>query len=117
MDLLDAQRPETEVLRMFADWSEAGTLPSQALLAERFVGGRHEALVAEAQAAALEQQLIEEDAAQIFRQIQLALRIQRKNEEFEAVKRRVAADPRSRELQGELQRHATELAKMKGQRL
>jgi DNA primase len=115
--LLDAQRPETEVLNMFAGWSKAGTLPSQALLAERFVGGRHEAILAEAQAAALDQEMTEDGAAQIFRQVQLALRIQRKNEEFEAVKRRVAADPRSRELQVEMQRHAAELAQLKGQRL
>jgi hypothetical protein len=115
--LLDAQRPETEVLRMFADWSEAGSLPSQALLAERFAGDRHEALVAEAQAAALEQQLTEDDVAQIFRQIQLALRIQRKNEEFEAMNKRVAADPGNRELQTELQRRYLELAQLKGQRL
>jgi DNA primase len=115
--LLDAQRPETEVLRMFADWSEAGSLPSQALLAERFAGDRHEALVAEAQAAALEQQLTEDDVAQIFRQIQLALLIQRKVAECEALNKQVANDPGNRELQMEQQRRADELRQLRGQRL
>jgi len=115
--LFDAQQPETEILHLFASWSVEGTLPSQALLAERFLGGRHEAIMAEAQAAALEHELSEDDAVRIFRQIQLALRIQRKNEEVEAVRRQVESDPRSRDLQVELRRHTAELAQLKGQRL
>ena len=71
----------------------------------------------QAQAAVLEHNLSEDDAERQFRQIQLALRIQRKNEEFEALRREATAGRASRELMLEIDRRAKELAELKGQRL
>jgi hypothetical protein len=65
----------------------------------------------------LEHNLSEDDAERQFRQIQLALRIQRKNEEFEALRREATAGRASRELMLEIDRRAKELAELKGQRL
>ena len=90
---------------------------SQALLIEQFRDSPHAEALFRAQAAALEQSLSEEDSERQFRQIQLALRIQRKNEEFEALRREAAAGHASRDLMLEIDRRAKELAELKAQRL
>jgi hypothetical protein len=90
---------------------------SEALLIERFRDSPHAEALFRAQAAALEHNLSDEDSERQFRQIQLALRIQRKNEEFEVLRREAAAGRASRDLMLEIDRRAKELAELKAQRL
>jgi DNA primase len=115
--LFDAREPESAALRAIVGWAAEGGEVTGALLIERFRDSPQAELLFQAQAAALEHNLSEDDAERQFRQIQLALRIQRKNEEFEALRREASAGPASRELMLEIDRRAKELAELKGQRL
>ena len=115
--LLDARAAESAALQAIAQWAVEGGEMSQALLIEQFRDSPHAEALFRAQAAALEQSLSEEDSERQFRQIQLALRIQRKNEEFEALRREAAAGHASRDLMLEIDRRAKELAELKAQRL
>ena len=90
---------------------------SAPLLIERFRDSAHAERLFQAQASALEHNLSEDDSERQFRQIQLALRIQRKNEEFEALRQEAATGRASRELMLEIDRRAKELADLKAQRL
>jgi DNA primase len=115
--LLDAQAPESVALQAIARWVGEGGEMSGALLIEQFRDSAHAETLFRAQAAVLEHNLSEDDAEHQFRQIQLALRIQRKNEEFEALRQEAASGRASRELMLEIDRRAKELAELKGQRL
>ena len=115
--LLDPQAPEGAVLQAIAAWAAEGGEMSEPLLIERFRDSAHAERLYQVQASALEHNLSEDDAERQFRQIQLALRIQRKNEEFEALRQEAASGRASRELMLEIDRRAKELAELKGQRL
>ena len=115
--LLDAQAAESAALQAIARWAAEGGEMSGALLIEQFRDSAHAETLFRAQAAVLEHNLSEDDAERQFLQIQLALRIQRKNEEFEALRREAAAGPAGRELMLEIDRRAKELAELKRQRL
>jgi DNA primase len=116
-ELLDARTAESATLQAIAQWAADGGEMSEALLIEQFRESPHAEVLFRAQAAALEQNLNEDDTERQFRQIQLALRIQRKNEEFEALRREAAAGRTSRDLMLEMDRRAKELAELKAQRL
>jgi len=111
--LLDAAVAETAVLRQLARDSEAGEVPSGAMLVERFRGSEHEALVSRAQAAALERHLDAEAAGHEFRQLLIALHIRDKHREIEALKGRLGTDPA---LNAELNQRIKELHELKGRR-
>jgi DNA primase len=115
--LLDARLAETAALRVIASLVEERGALSEAALIERFQGTEHAGVVFEAQASALKGEMTAEEAEQQIRQISLALRIRRKNDEYEALKQRVANDPTSRELMSELDRRMRELAELRAQRL
>ena len=110
-DLLDPALPETAVLRALGEAPQEGA--RGALLVERFQGTAFEDVVAEAMAAAIGAELDENGAEQEFRQIMLALRIRRKNEEILALTERVKAEPA---LAAELNRRVKELHELKAQR-
>jgi hypothetical protein len=112
-DLLDPSLPETGALRAIAGLDEASSV-SGALLVDRFEGTEFEQIVFQAQAAALEQELGADAAEHDFRQINLALRIRRKNEEIEVLKGRVKAEPG---LNAELGMRVKELHQLKSQRI
>ncbi len=116
-ELLDSGLPETAALRAIAGVEGGAAALSEALLIERFAGTEHAETVFEAQASVLKDGITGEAAEQQFRQVQLALRIRRKNEEYEALKQRVSVDPTSRELLAELDRRMRELAQLRAQRL
>jgi len=115
--LLDEHQPETAVLRQLADWVLHDGVPTAAVLIEKFQGTDYEATVFHAQASVMQESMNEESADQQFHQIQLALRIKRKNEEYERLKRDVGSGTPSRELLLELDRRARELAVLRGQRI
>ena len=115
--LLDERLPETGALRALAAWLGTSREASEAGVIERFQGTEFEQIVFQAQAALLEHGPDGESAEQQFRQGQLALRIKRKNEEYEQLKRRAASGPPTHELLVELDQRARELAQLKGQRL
>jgi DNA primase len=115
--LLDERLPETGALRALAAWLGTSRDASEAAVIERFQGTEFEQIVFQAQAALLEHGPDGDSAEQQFRQGQLALRIKRKNEEYEQLKRRAASGPSTRELLVELDQRARELAQLKGQRL
>jgi DNA primase len=117
LELLDSRLAETAALRAIASLRrDAGAL-SEAALIEQFQGTGHAEVVFEAQASALKGNMTAEMAEEQFRQIALALRIRRKNEEYEALKQKVSSDPTSRELMAELDRRMRELAELRAQRL
>jgi DNA primase len=116
-ELLDARMPESAALQAIAESAVDGGVTSVAVLIDRFRDSVHAEVLYQAQASALEQGLSDDDAERQFRQIQLALRIQRKHEEFDALKREVADGRASRDLMLELDRRAKELAELKSQRL
>ena len=115
--LLDPRAPESAALQAIVQWAGEGGPMHAAVLIERFRDSPHAETLFQAQAAALEHNLSEDDSSHQFRQIQLALRIQRKNEEFEALRREAAAGRTSRDLMLEIDRRAKELAELKAQRL
>ncbi|MEW5863942.1 MAG: DNA primase [Pseudomonadota bacterium] len=110
-DLLDPALPETAVLRALGEAPQEGA--RGALLVERFQGTAFEDVVAEAMAAAIGAGLDDNAAEEEFRQIMLALRIRRKNEEIRALAERVKAEPA---LAAELNRRLKELHELKAQR-
>ena len=111
--LLDPELPESGALRAIAELGE-GNSANAALLVDRFQGTEFEQTVYQAQAAVLQQDLGEESAEHDFRQIQLALRIRRKNEEIERLKGRVKTEPG---LNAELGMRVKELHQLKSQRI
>jgi hypothetical protein len=111
-EMLDPRLPETGALRAIAELDEAGA--SGGLLVDRFEGTEFQQVVFNAQAVVLEQELDPGSAEHDFRQIQLALRIRHMNQEIEALKNRVNADPR---LTPELHQRIQELAQLKSQRI
>ncbi len=115
--LLDEGLPETGALHALAEWVEATGGPNQAAVIDRFQGTEFEELVFQTQASLLEHGPDDDSVAEQFRQIQLALRIKRKNEEYEQLKRRATGGQPTRELIVELDQRARELAHLKGQRL
>jgi len=115
--LLDTHLPESAALQAIAQWAAEGGEMNEALLIEQFRDSAHTESLYRAQAAALEQNLSEEDSERQFRQIVLALRIQRKNEEFEALRREAATGRANRDLMVEIDRRAKELAELKARRL
>jgi DNA primase len=117
VELLDARLPETAALRTIAGLREHAGVLSEAALIERLQGTEHAAIVFDAQASALKHEMTGEMAEQQFRQIGLALRIQRKSEEYEELKQKVTGNPKSRELLSELDRRMRELAQLRAQRL
>ncbi len=116
-ELLDTRMPESAALQAIAESAVDGGAMSVAVLIDRFRDSVHAEVLYQAQASALEQGLSDDDAERQFRQIQLALRIQRRHEEFDALKREVADGRASRDLMLELDRRAKELAELKSQRL
>jgi DNA primase len=110
-DLLDPALPETAVLRALGEAPQ--TAARGAMLIERFQGTALEETVAEAMAAAIGAELGETAAEEEFRQIVLALRIRRKNEEIRALTERVGAEPA---LAAELNQRVRELHELKAQR-
>ena len=116
-DLLDARMPESAALQAIAEWAVDAGATSVAVLIDRFRDSEHAEVLYQAQASALEEGLSDDAAEQQFRQIQLALRIQRKNAEFDALKREVADGRASRDVMVEIDRRAKELAELKSQRL
>ena len=117
-DLLDPDLPETGALRAIAgllgeEAAAQGESISGALLVERFQGTPHEQLVFQVQASELAMQMGPQDALDEFRQIQLALRIKRVNDEVSDLNRRAAADPA---VLPELTRRLHELRLLKEQR-
>ncbi len=116
-DLLDARRPESAALQAIAESAVDGGAMSVAVLIDRFRDSAHAEVLYQAQASALEEGLSDDAAEQQFRQIQLALRIQRKHEEFDVLKREAADGRASRDLMVEIDRRAKELAELKSQRL
>jgi DNA primase len=116
-DLLDARRPESAALQAIAESVVDGGAMSVAVLIDRFRDSAHAEVLYQAQASALEEGLSDAAAEQQFRQIQLALRIQRKHEEFDVLKREAADGRASRDLMVEIDRRAKELAELKSQRL
>jgi DNA primase len=115
--LLDEQQPETAALMRLVDWVENDGVASEAVLIERFQGTAFEATVFEAQASVLQEAMSPESAERQFDQIQLAMRIRRKNEEYESLIREASGTPANRELLLELDRRAKELASLRQQRL
>ena len=112
-EMLDPRLPETGALRAIAELDEAAGA-SGGLLVDRFEGTEFQQVVFNAQAVVLEQELDAGSAEHDFRQIQLALRIRHMNQEIEALKNRVNADPR---LTPELHQRIQELAQLKSQRI
>jgi DNA primase len=115
--LLDERQPETAALLRLVDWVENDGVATEAVLIERFQGTEHEATVFEAQASVLQEAMTQESAERQFDQIQLAMRIRRKNEEYESLMREASGSAASRELLLELDRRAKELASLRQQRL
>jgi len=110
--LLDSGLPESAALRAIAELGSEAAL-SGALLVERFQGTEFEPVVFEAQASQLAMEFGEQAAGEEFRQIHLALRIRRMNQEIEALKAQVNADPR---LGQQLNMLVKELGQLKNQR-
>jgi len=117
VELLDGGLPETAALRAIASLRPESAALSEAALIERFQGTEHADVVFEAQASGLKGEMTAEIAEEQFHQIALALRIRRKNDEYEALKQQVSSNPTSRELMAELDRRMRELAELRAQRL
>lgn len=115
-ELLEAELPETSALRAIAAWVGGEDGGGPALLIDHFQGSEHAEIVFQAQASVLGREGEDEDIEQQFRQIQLALRIRRKNQEFEELMRKAAGGSTDRELSAELDRRAKELAELKRRR-
>jgi DNA primase len=111
-ELLDPDLPETGALRAIADI--LGDEPvGGAVLIERFQGTPYEEVVFQTQASELSMEADGQAATDEFRQIQLALRIKRVNQEIGLLNQRAAVDPG---LRPELSRRLQELNQLKGQR-
>ncbi len=111
--LLDPNLPETGFLQIIAGREIDGNT-SAAVLLEFFQGPDFDSMASEAQMAAEEQKFSSELVAHDFKKLHLALQIKHKNEEIEALKSRVNADPR---LSPELNQRIQELVQLKSQRI
>ena len=111
-ELLDPELPETGALRAIAEL-DLGDEASGAVVVEHFQGTEHERVVFEAQASELVQNLGGEAAGDEFRQILLALRINRMDRAIKALNQDAARNPA---LRPELQRRLQELNQLKAQR-
>ena len=114
--LLEEHLPESGALRAIAAWAGARNGGGQALLIDHFQGSEYADIVFQAQASVLGEDNDDEDIEQQFRQIQLALRSRRKNQEFDVLMRQIAGGATDRDLSAELDRRAKELAELKRQR-
>ena len=113
LGLLDPNLPETGFLQIIAG-RQIDDNTSAAVLLEFFQGPDFDAMASEAQMAAEEQQFSSELVEHDFKKLLLALQIKHKNEEIEALKSRVNADPR---LSPELNQRIQELVQLKSQRV
>ena len=109
-------KAKNNALRAIAAWAGARNGGGQALLIDHFQGSEYADIVFQAQASVLGEDNDDEDIEQQFRQIQLALRIRRKNQEFDVLMRQIAGGATDRDLSAELDRRAKELAELKRQR-
>ncbi|MBC8013759.1 MAG: DNA primase, partial [Methyloceanibacter sp.] len=111
--LLDPNLPETGFLQIIAG-RQIDDNTSAAVLLEFFQGPDFDSMASEAQMAAEEQKFSSEMVAHDFKKLHLALQIKHKNDEIEALKSRVNADPR---LSPELNQRIQELVQLKSQRI
>ncbi|MCC6209729.1 MAG: DNA primase [Burkholderiales bacterium] len=111
-ELLDPDMPETGALRAIAGLG-LGDGTSGAMVVEHFQGTEHEQVVFQAQASELAQSLGSDAAVDEFRQIQLALRINRMDKDIRVLNQDAARNPA---LRPELQRRLRELTQLKAQR-
>ncbi|MEK6246391.1 MAG: hypothetical protein AABM33_18060, partial [Pseudomonadota bacterium] len=112
IELLDPYLPETGFLQFIAG-RQIDSNASAAVLLEYFQGTEFERMAIEAQIAAEEQRFSSDLVAHDFKRVHLTLRIKHKNQEIEALKSRVNADPR---LSAELNQRLKELVYLKSQR-
>ena len=119
-ELLDPELLETAALRAVAEFApEEGV--SGAVLVERFQGTEFEQIVFKVMASAMGEEIEEgetggEGVAREFHQIQLALRIKRKNQEIDALTRQVGSSPANPALVAELNQRVKELHQLKAKR-
>ncbi|MDA0275176.1 MAG: DNA primase [Proteobacteria bacterium] len=119
-ELLDPELLETAALRAVAEFApEEGV--SGAVLVERFQGTEFEQIVFKVMASAMGEEIEEgetggEGVAREFHQIQLALRIKRKNQEIDALTRQVGSSPANPALVVELNQRVKELHQLKAKR-
>ena len=119
-ELLDPELLETAALRAVAEFApEEGV--SGAFLVERFQGTEFEQIVFKVMASAMGEEIEEgetggEGVAREFHQIQLALRIKRKNQEIDALTRQVGSSPANPALVAELNQRVKELHQLKAKR-
>ncbi|MBC7803448.1 MAG: DNA primase [Candidatus Parcubacteria bacterium] len=111
--LLDPNLPETGFLQIIAG-RQIDDNASAAVLLEFFQGPEFDSMASEAQMAAEEQQFSSELVVHDFKKLHLALQIKQKNQEIEALKSRVNADPR---LSSELNQRIQELVQLKARRI
>ena len=111
--LLDPNLPETGFLQIIAGRRMDDNTSAAALL-EFFQGPDFDSMASEAQMAAEEQKFSSELVEHDFKRLHLALQIKHKNDEIEALKSRVNADPR---LSPELNQRIQELVRLKSQRI
>jgi len=112
IELLDEGIPETGFLNFIAG-RQIDSNASSAFLLEYFQGTDFEQMVFQAQTDAEEQKLSRETVAVEFKNVHLAMRIKRMNQEIETLKARVNADPR---LGPRLNLLVKELGQLKNQR-
>jgi DNA primase len=110
--LLAPDLPETAVLRAIGEIA-AREGAGGAMLIERFQGTEFEDLVSETMASSLASEPDEKAMEEEFRQVMLALRIRRKDEEIRALASRAKSDPA---LAAELNQRVKELHQLKAQR-
>ncbi len=111
--LLNPNLPETGFLQIIAGRGIDDNTSAAGLL-EFFQGPDFDSMASEAQMAAEEQKFSSEQVAHDFKKLHLVLQIKQKNEEIEALKSRVNADPR---LSPELNQRIRELVQLKSQRV
>ena len=111
--LLDPNLPETRFLQIIAG-RQIDDNVSAAVLLEFFQGPEFDSMASEAQMAAEEQKFSSELVMHDFKKLHLALQIKQKNNEIEALKSRVNADPH---LSPELNQRIQELVQLKSQRV
>ncbi len=112
-DLLDDRRLEVSILLKIVTMC-AEIEPSPAMLIDRFQGTEEGDLLMQTLSAMEDHGPKEESAVQEFQHNIISLRIKRKNEEIEILKRDAALRP---ELGAELDRRTKELAALKSQRM
>ena len=117
LGVLDPALPETQVLAELAHWIAglgAADTAMSALLIENFQGRAEAELLFNAQAAATDARLADEDLARQFDQIQARLRLARRREALQDMQKRLAAGRLSRD---EFAEYGRELAEVKNMEL